>query len=95
MNLSDEPAGVSINIPYLAAASFTAALSLTLLLIYRIRFYPSAPIVSILTLLLFNDFFQILFELPTYFAASVDVVCLISTIGTTFFRLASSKHSNI
>jgi len=49
------------NIPYLIASSLTAAFLLFLLIFYRVKFYPAAPIANILALLLFNDFFQTLF----------------------------------
>lgn len=77
------------NIPYLAVEGATAIFELILLLVYACKFHPSAPIVAILALLLFNDFFQLLFELATFVNEPPFVLCLISITGSTFFRLAS------
>ena len=44
------------NVPYLTVCSLVALWLLILLLLYRLRFYDSPPIVSILALLLLNSF---------------------------------------
>lgn len=54
------------NIPYLAVEGAIAIFELILLLVYACKYHPSAPIVAILGLLLFNDFFQLVFELATF-----------------------------
>ena len=46
------------NIPYLVVCSLVAAWLLFLLLIYRIRYYDSPPIVAILALLLLNSMLE-------------------------------------
>lgn len=56
-------------IPYMAASSATALLLLVLLIVYRCKYHPSAPIIAILGLLLFNDMLQIGFELATYLSS--------------------------
>jgi hypothetical protein len=76
-------------VPYMGSSAGTALLLLALLIVYRCKYYPSAPIVAILGLLLFNDMLQIAFELPTYLTNPLEVLCLTSVVGTTFFRLAS------
>jgi hypothetical protein len=43
------------NVPYLIVCSLVALWLLVLLLVYRLRFYDSPPIVSILALLLLNS----------------------------------------
>lgn len=76
-------------VPYMGASAGTALLLLALLVVYRWKYHPAAPIVAILGLLLFNDMLQLLFELATYVSDPLEVVCLVSIVGTTFFRLAS------
>lgn len=90
MNLHTDNVVAEPNIPYLVASSFTAAFLLLLLVYYACKYRPSAPIVAILALLLFNDFLQTIFELPTYLAKPPNILCLTSIVGTTFFRLAAS-----
>ncbi len=54
----NEPAEVpSTNIPFLTLSSVAAVWLLILLVIYRIQFYDSPPIVAILALLLLNHLF--------------------------------------
>lgn len=77
------------NLPYLAVEGAIAIFELILLLVYACKYHPSAPIVAILALLLFNDFFQLLFELATFINEPPFVLCLISITGSSFFRLAS------
>lgn len=64
-------------------------MEIILLLFYVCKYHPSAPIVAILALLLFNDLLQILFELTTFMSEPPFVVCVIGITGSTFFRLAS------
>lgn len=61
------------------------------MIVYGIKFHPSAPIVAILMLLIFNDLLLSLFEIPTFLDSMPNGLCLAGIIGTTFFRLASSK----
>lgn len=81
-------------VPYMSASAATAVLLLTLLIVYRCKYHPAAPIVAILGLLLFNDMLQIAFELATYLTNPPEVICLVSVVGTTFFRLASCTLSS-
>jgi hypothetical protein len=80
------------NVPYLLVEGITALVLLILLLVYFCKFHPSAPIVGILGLLLFNDMLQILFELPAFIDQPPELVCLVSITGSTFFRLASCTY---
>jgi hypothetical protein len=87
-----EGRGVSIADSYLAyliVSAVTAAILLGLLLIYACKFYPSVPITGILALLIFNDLLQIIFEMGSYFQQPPVLICIVSIIGTTFFRLAA------
>lgn len=76
-------------VPYMWASAATALLLIALLIVYRCKYHPAAPIVAILGLLLFNDMLQIVFELATYLTDPPEIICLVSVVGTTFFRLAS------
>lgn len=78
------------NLPYLLASSLAALCLLGTLVVYRAKYYPSAAILSILGLLLFNDLLQTVCELPSYLSAPPNALCLASVIGTTFFRLSAS-----
>lgn len=82
---------MTTNVPFLALSSTTIVALLTLLLIYRFRLKQTPPILAILGLLLFNDIAELIFQLPAYFSNIPNVVCLISLMGTTFFRLATCK----
>jgi hypothetical protein len=76
-------------VPYMWTSAATALLLLVLLAVYWCKYHPAAPIVGILGLLLFNDMLQLAFELATYMTDPPELVCLVSVVGTTFFRLAS------
>lgn len=87
-----EGRGVSIANSYLAyliVSAITAAILFILLIIYSCKFYPSVPITGILALLIFNDLLQLIFEMGSYFQQPPVVICIVSIIGTTFFRLAA------
>jgi hypothetical protein len=77
---------------YLVVSAITAAILFTLLLIYSCKFYPSVPITGILALLIFNDLLQLIFEMGSYFQQPPVLICIVSIIGTTFFRLAACKN---
>jgi hypothetical protein len=49
------------NVPYLTVCSVAACWLLFLLLLYRIEYHHSPPIVAILALLLLNSFLELLF----------------------------------
>lgn len=51
----------AVYIPYMGVSAGTALLLLALLVIYRCKYHPAAPIVGILGLLLFNDMLQMIF----------------------------------
>ena len=80
------------NIPYVIASSLTISLIFIEIALYIFKFHPSAPIVGILMLLIINDFLLSLFEIPTFLGSMPNGLCLAGIIGTTFFRLAASKH---
>lgn len=79
----------AVYLPYMGVSAGTALILFALLVIYRCKYHPAAPIVGILGLLLFNDMLQMIFELATYMTDPPEIVCLVSVVGTTFFRLAS------
>lgn len=64
-----------------------------LLFAYRLKFQDAPPIVAILGLLLFNQLLMLLFEIPGYYSNLPNWVCLVSIMGTTFFRLAQCNNS--
>lgn len=87
-----EGGGVTIADSYLAyliVSAVTATILFVLLVIYACKFYPSVPITGILSLLIFNDLLQLIFEMGSYFQQPPVVLCIVSIIGTTFFRLAA------
>ena len=49
------------NIPYIIASSLTIALIFIEIILYFVKFHPSAPIVGILMLLIINDLLLSLF----------------------------------
>ncbi len=84
---------VTTNVPFLAFSASTIFILLILLLVYRFCLRQAPPIVAILALLLFNDIAELSFQLAAYLENINNAVCLVSVIGTTFFRLASCTAS--
>ena len=80
---------VATNLPFIIACSILAIWIAILLLIYRIGYYNSPPIVAILAALLFNEMLSLVCQLPSLVSEVPNWLCLASIVGTTFFRLGS------